>query len=78
MSREIELLAPATSAEIGKLAIDYGADAVYIGAPKFGSRAAAGNELDDFADLVQYAHRFYAQVSVPLNTIIYASELHEV
>ena len=78
MSREIELLAPAKSAEIGKLAIDYGADAVYIGAPKLGARAAAGNELADLADLVQYAHRFHAKVYVTLNTIIYEDELAEV
>ena len=45
--RRIELLAPAKNVEIGQQAILHGADAVYIGAPKFGARAAAGNTLDD-------------------------------
>ena len=39
----LELLAPARDVECGKAAIDHGADAVYIGAERFGARAAAGN-----------------------------------
>ena len=45
--RKIELLAPAKNLECGIAAIDHGADAVYIGAPKFGARAAAVNSLED-------------------------------
>lgn len=41
--RKIELLAPAKNLECGIEAINHGADAVYIGAPKFGARAAAVN-----------------------------------
>ena len=41
--RKIELLAPAKNLECGMAAVDHGADAVYIGAPRFGARAAAGN-----------------------------------
>ena len=41
--RTIELLAPAKDLICGIEAINHGADAVYIGAPKFGARAAAGN-----------------------------------
>lgn len=41
----LELLAPAKNLECGIAAIDHGADAVYIGAPRFGARAAAGNSL---------------------------------
>ena len=47
--RKIELLAPAKNMECGIEAINHGADAVYIGAPKFGARAAAGNSLEDIA-----------------------------
>ena len=54
--RKIELLAPAKNLECGIAAIDHGADAVYIGAPRFGARAAAGNSLDDIVELVKYAH----------------------
>ena len=42
MVTSLELLAPAGNAEIGIAAIDHGADAVYIGAPKFSARADAG------------------------------------
>ena len=73
----IELLAPAKNAEVGIAAINHGADAVYIGAPKFGARQAVGNSLDDIATLVTYAHRFYARVYVALNTILSDDELDE-
>ena len=44
MDTSLELLAPAGNAEIGIAAIDHGADAVYIGAPRFSARADAGTE----------------------------------
>lgn len=74
----IELLAPAKNLECGIEAINHGADAVYIGAPKYGARAAAGNSLADLRQLAEYAHRFGAKVYVTLNTIIYDDELAEV
>ena len=43
--RPVELLAPAKNADCGIEAIRHGADAVYIGAPRFGARAAAGNSI---------------------------------
>ena len=66
----ITLLAPARNLEVGKAAIDAGADAVYIGAPEFGARQAASNSIEDIASLVLYAHRFGAQVLVTLNTLL--------
>ena len=76
--KTIELLAPAKNLECGIEAIKHGADAVYIGAPKYGARAAAGNSLDDLRQLAEYAHQFDAKVYVTLNTIIYDEELTEV
>ena len=70
----IELLAPAKNLECGIEAIRHGADAVYIGAPKYGARAAAGNSLDDLRQLASYAHQYGARVYVTLNTIIYDDE----
>ena len=64
---KISLLAPARDLEVGKAAIQAGADAVYIGAPEFGARQAAGNSLEDIATLVEYAHRFGVQVLVTLS-----------
>ncbi len=75
---EIELLAPARNADIGIEAIRHGADAVYIGAPRFGARVAAGNSLKDIQRLVDYAHQFAAKVYVTVNTILKDSELMEV
>ena len=59
-------------------AIDHGADAVYIGAPQFGARAAAGNSLEDIRSLCAYAHPFGAKVYVTVNTILYDQELEAV
>ena len=70
----ISLLAPARDLEVGKAAIDAGADAVYIGAPEFGARQAASNSIEDIAALVKYAHRFGAQVLVTLNTLLHEHE----
>ncbi len=72
---KIELLAPARDLQVGKAAIDSGADAVYIGAPMFGARQAAGNTLEDIAALCQYAHLFDVRVWVTLNTILTDEEL---
>lgn len=72
---QIELLAPARDADIGIEAINHGADAVYIGGPSFGARAAAANDIADIARLTSHAHRFNARVFVTLNTILRDDEL---
>ena len=76
-TRSIELLSPARNAETGIEAIRHGADAVYIGAPKFGAREAAANSIEDIKRLTDYAHVFNAKVYATLNTILYDSELQE-
>ena len=73
----LELLAPAKDLECGKAAIDHGADAVYIGAPKFGARSAAGNSVADIRELCDYAHRYSAKVFVTINTLVYDNEITE-
>lgn len=75
--RTIELLAPAKNLECGIAAIDHGADAVYIGAAKFGARQSAGNTVEDIATLCNYAHQFGAKVHVTVNTIIYNDEMDD-
>lgn len=75
--RKIELLAPARNLECGIAAIDHGADAVYIGAPRFGARAAAGNSLEDISALVQHAHLYNVRIYVTVNTILRDEELKE-
>ena len=75
--RRIELLSPAKDLACGIEAIRCGADAVYIGAPHFGARAAAGNSVDDIAQLVAYAHQYGVHVYATMNTIIFDDELEE-
>ncbi|MDD3061488.1 MAG: U32 family peptidase [Massilibacteroides sp.] len=75
--RPIELLSPAKDLTCGLEAIKHGADAVYIGAPKFGARVMAGNSIEDIAVLCDFAHRFDARVYVALNTLLYEYELEE-
>lgn len=77
MTQSLELLAPAGNAEIGFAAIDHGADAVYVGAPRFSARANAGVEIGEIERLIQYAHLFYARVYVALNTILTDKEVQE-
>ena len=75
--RKIELLAPAKDLATAIDAIDCGADAVYIGAGKFGARHSATNAIADIAEAAKYAHRFGAKVYATLNTLLFDNELEE-
>lgn len=75
--KKAELLSPAKDLATGIIAINNGADAVYIGAPAFGARKAAANSIEDIRQLTEYAHRFYCKVFVTLNTLLYDEELAE-
>ena len=77
MKKHIELLAPAKDLACGREAVLHGADAVYIGAPKFGARAAAGNTIDDIRALCDFAHIYNVSIYVALNTILRDDELKE-
>nr|WP_025079674.1 U32 family peptidase [Porphyromonas macacae] len=74
---KLELLAPAKDLATAREAILHGADAVYLGAPKFGARQAASVSLEDIAVLTQEAHLFGVKVYIALNTILFDSELAE-
>ena len=71
----LELLSPAKDLPTGIAAISCGADAVYIGGPKFGARAAVGNSIADIEKLAAYAHRYSAKVYMVINTILYENEV---
>ncbi len=73
--RNLELLAPARTADIGVAAVDCGADAVYIAGPAFGARQAAGNPVADIRRLCDYAHRFGVRIYVTFNTLVYEEEI---
>lgn len=58
-------------------AIDHGADAIYIGAARFGARHAASNSIEDIAAVVEYAHSYGVRVHCTLNTLLFEWELKE-
>jgi len=74
----IELLSPAKDLETGMAAINCGADAIYLGAARFGAREAAGNPLGDIEQLANYAHKYWAKVYVTVNTLLHDEELSAV
>ena len=72
---KLELLSPAKNLEFGREAINHGADALYIGAPAYGARAAATNTLEDIEALVNYAHLYGSKVFVTVNTLLFDHEI---
>ena len=73
---KIELLAPAGDLERLKVAILYGADAVYIGGYKYSLRANAKNfTIDEIKEAVLYAHNYNKKVYVAVNIIFHDSDL---
>ena len=75
MDGRIELLAPAKDGPTARAAIQCGADAVYLGADRFGAREAAGNEIATIREVTDFAHQYYARVYVTLNTLLHDREL---
>ena len=73
--RTVELLAPAKDYASAVVAVDAGADAVYIGGARFGARQAAGNAAEEIARVAAYAHRFGVRVHATLNTLLWDEEL---
>lgn len=72
--RRLELLAPARDKDVAMHAIMHGADAVYMGGPSHGARAAASNSLADLQEVADKAHFYGARLYVTLNTLVYDSE----
>ncbi|MDE7123138.1 MAG: U32 family peptidase, partial [Alistipes sp.] len=71
----IELLAPAKDYVAAVAAVDYGADAVYIGGARFGARRGAANPIEEIARAAEYAHRYGVRVHATLNTLLRDDEL---
>ena len=70
----LQILSPARDKTVARAAIQAGADAIYIGAPAFGARQAAGNSIEDLAEVVSYAHTYGVQVLVTVNTLLHNDE----
>lgn len=71
----LELLSPARDVGTAREAILAGADSVYIGAPEFGARSAAGNSVADIAELCRFAHLYSCRVYAAVNTILTDAEI---
>lgn len=78
MGNNLEILAPAGDLQTLKVAINNGANAVYLGASKFSARATAKNfSIDELKSAVEYAHIFDAKVYLTINTIVKNDEIPE-
>lgn len=74
--RDIELLIPASSLEVLKTAVIFGADAVYIGGEAFGLRAKAKNfSMEDMREGIKFAHERNVKVYVTANILAHNSDL---
>lgn len=77
--RDIELLVPASSLEVLKIAVIYGADAVYIGGEAFGLRAKAKNfTMEEMAEGIKFAHEHNVKVYVTANILAHNCDLEGV
>ena len=76
MRRKPELLVPASSLEVLKVAVTFGADAVYIGGEAFGLRAKAKNfSMEDMAEGIRFAHEHGVKVYVTANILAHNDDL---
>ena len=76
MARHPELLIPASSLEVLKVAVIYGADAVYIGGEAFGLRAKAKNfSMDEMREGIEFAHAHDVKVYVTANILAHNEDL---
>ncbi len=74
--KQTELLAPAGDLNRLKTAIDFGADAVFLGGKSYSLRARASNfEISDIQEAVEYAHKFNKKVYVTVNMIFHKEDL---
>lgn len=79
MRRKPEVLAPANSLEVLKTAVEYGADAVYIGGEMYGLRAKAKNfSAEDMKEGIEYAHKRGKKVYVTANITAHNRDLEGV
>lgn len=76
MRAKPELLIPASSLEVLKIAVIFGADAVYIGGEAFGLRAKARNfSMEDMKEGIEFAHQHHVKVYVTANILAHNKDL---
>lgn len=74
----VELLSPAGDIEKLKIAVQNGADAIYMAGKKFGARAFSKNfDDDEILEAIKYCHLYGVKLYVTINTIVYEDEVEE-
>ena len=77
--RKVELLIPAGNLENLKVAVAYGADAVYVGGEAFSLRAKAANfSMEELKEGIEYAHAHNVKVYVTVNIIAHNEDMEQV
>ena len=77
--RNVELLIPAGNLENLKVAVAYGADAVYVGGEAFSLRAKAANfSMEELKEGIEYAHAHNVKVYVTVNIIAHNEDMEQV
>ncbi len=78
-NKKVELLVPAGSLEKLKMALAYGADAVYVGGEEFGLRAYADNfSIEDMKEGINYAHSMHKKVYLTMNIIPHNEDINNI
>ena len=79
MNKKVELLSPAGDFERLKIALLYGADAVYFGGREYSLRANANNfSIDDIKKATSFAHSLGKKVYLTLNIVFHDEDLNNV
>ena len=74
--RDVDLLIPASNLEVLKVAVLYGADAVYIGGEMYGLRAKAKNfSMEDVKEGIEFAHKHGVKVYITANIVAHNEDL---
>ncbi len=73
----MEILAPIKNIIAAKVAIQNGADALYLASPNFGARTNARIELTEIGEIIEYANRYQVKTFITFNTVIFDNEISE-
>ncbi len=73
----MEILAPIKNIMAAKVAIQNGADALYLASPNFGARTNASIEIEEIGEIIAYANRYQVRTFITFNTVIFDNEINK-
>ncbi len=71
----MEVLSPTKNLQTAKVAIQNGADALYLASPSFGARTNASMDLNEITDIIHYANMYEVKTFITFNTVIFDNEI---